>query len=126
MPANNSIRALFSLKGAMVSGTICTLAALAAGGPKASAGMALALFSVSLNIAVLAKITTFLADQEHSEKPIWPTLFLVAALFVKLPLFVFFVFLVYRMGGTALSGFGTGILLVYCALVGWSLVKGDS
>ncbi len=110
----------------MACSTICVLVSLAVGGPKASAGMALALFSVSINIVVLAKITAFLADLEHSDRPIWPTLFLVAALFVKLPLFVFFVFLVYRMGGTALSGFGTGILLVYCALVGWSLVKGDN
>jgi len=94
------------------------------GGQKAAAGMALGLFSVSLNIVVLAKIVSHLASTGQSERPIGKTAFLVGALFVKLPLFVFFVFLVYKMGGNALSGFALGILLVYCGLVGWSLAQG--
>lgn len=124
MRLSSRLEPLFSIKGALASSLVCVVAAFVAGGEKAAAGMALALFSVSMNIAVLARITSFLARRANSERPLWPTLFLVAALMVKLPLFVFFVFLAYRMGGTALSGFGAGILLVYSALVGWSLFKG--
>jgi len=124
MRLSSRLKPLFSFKGALASSLVCVATAYAAGGEKAAAGMALALFSVSLNVVVLARITSFMATKANSERPLWPTLFLVAALMVKLPLFVFFVFLAYRMGGTALSGFGAGILLVYCALVGWSLSKG--
>jgi len=111
----------------LVVGVVCVLAIVLSvvfGGVKGLFGMTIGLGSTAFNI-IAFYFALYVAGKtvKQSHQVDTAAVFGVMALFVKLPVWCVCAMVAQRMGGAVLNGFLAGLGLVYCAAVGWVIVK---
>ncbi len=98
--------------------------AFAAGGAQGLAGMALGLGATGFSLIGLWYMVRLLGrSTETGQANPKASLIIVAAFFIKLPLFVILGTAAHVVGGTANPCFLSGLGLVYLCLVGWALAE---
>jgi hypothetical protein len=87
--------------------------------------MALGLAGVSFNNWALWRIIGLIGGKAESKRPRWGAWMTVLAFFVKLPIVIAAGFLALSLGSASMTCFLVGLGLVYCALLGWAIARGE-
>jgi len=94
------------------------------GGQKGLFGMVMGLGSTAFNIGAF-RLALYVVGRtiEETKQVDAAGVFGVTALLIKLPVWCVCAMIAQRMGGAVLNGFLAGLGLVYCAAIGWVIVK---
>ena len=116
------MKALFIAIG--ISVVVAVVLSYVFGGTKGLLGMGMGLGSTAFNIGAF-RLALYVVGKtvEQTKQLDAAAIFGVTALFIKLPIWCVCAMIAERMGGAVLNGFLAGLGLVYCAAVGWVIVK---
>ena len=116
------------MKAFFIATGICVAIAIALsyvyGGLKGLFGMGMGLGSTAFNIGAF-RLALYVVGRtiQETKQVDAAAVFGATALLIKLPVWCVCAMFAQRMGGPVLNGFLAGLGLVYCAAVGWVIVK---
>jgi hypothetical protein len=102
---------------------LCASLAYISRGQNAATGFLFGWFATLFCMVVLWLVIGILARSALNEQPPPGAAWIIAAFFIKLPVFVMSAKMVNAMGGQAPTFFLLGLGLVYSWLIGWALAK---
>ena len=107
-----------------ISCVIAIVLSYVLGGTKGLLGMGMGLGSTAFNIGAF-RLALYVVGRtiEETKQVDAAAVFGLTALLIKLPIWCVCAMIAQRMGGAVLNGFLAGLGLVYCAAVGWVIVK---